>query len=56
MDVYEAEARASWSRLEIERLRGCDGALHYSRRSAALALKLLALRDIFPRANIAQVL
>ena len=48
MDVYEAEARASWSRLEIERLRGCDGALHYSRRSAALALKLAGAAGLHP--------
>lgn len=40
MEVYAAEPRKSWNAREIGRLRACEGALHYSRRSAELALRL----------------
>lgn len=38
--LYCAEARAAWSSNEAEAVAGCDAALHYSRRSAALAVAL----------------
>jgi uroporphyrinogen-III synthase len=38
--LYAAQAREAWSASEAEGVAGCDAALHYSRRSAALALAL----------------
>ena len=40
--AYAAEARDGWSREETEALADCQAALHYSRRSAALAAALAA--------------
>ena len=40
VEAYAAEARASWRPTEIRALASCDAALHYSRRSAALAARL----------------
>jgi uroporphyrinogen-III synthase len=40
VEVYTAEARLSWRPAEARALAACVGALHYSRRSAALAAKL----------------
>lgn len=40
VEVYSAEARASWRPAEIRALASCAAALHYSRRSAALAARL----------------
>lgn len=40
MEVYAAEARAAWSDEEARAVAECDAALHYSSRSAALALDL----------------
>ena len=38
--LYQAEAREAWSASEAEAIMGCAAALHYSRRSAALAVAL----------------
>ncbi len=38
--AYAAEARAAWRPAEVRTLASCAGALHYSRRSAALAARL----------------
>lgn len=38
--VYAAEARKRWSPKDIRALGACVAALHYSRRSAALAMEL----------------
>jgi uroporphyrinogen-III synthase len=38
--LYEAQARDAWSAGEAEAVAGCAAALHYSRRSAALAVAL----------------
>lgn len=40
IEVYRARARESWSAAESARFAACDAALHYSRRSAALAIAL----------------
>jgi uroporphyrinogen-III synthase len=40
LEVYAAEAREAWSPDEARGLAGCDAALHYSRRSASLAVGL----------------
>jgi uroporphyrinogen-III synthase len=37
LELYAAEARKSWSRAKSESLASCFAALHYSRRSAAIA-------------------
>ena len=42
VELYAAEARAAWSAREARAVAGCDGALHYSRRTAALAVALAA--------------
>jgi uroporphyrinogen-III synthase len=39
-ETYAAEARKCWTSKEIQALGGCVAALHYSRRSAALAVEL----------------
>ena len=38
--LYVAEARKAWSVAEARAVAACDAALHYSRRSAALAVAL----------------
>ena len=48
IELYAAEAREAWSAREAGAVAACDGALHYSRRSAALAVGLAA------RAGLAQ--
>jgi len=40
VEVYAAEARERWRPAEVRALGACAFALHYSRRSAALAVKL----------------
>jgi uroporphyrinogen-III synthase len=40
LEVYAAEARAAWSEDEARAVAGCAAALHYSRRSARLAIQL----------------
>jgi uroporphyrinogen-III synthase len=40
IEVYVAEARLAWSREEASALAAADAALHYSTRSAELALRL----------------
>jgi len=40
VEVYAAEARAAWSEDEARAIGECGAALHYSRRSAALAVEL----------------
>jgi uroporphyrinogen-III synthase len=40
VEVYAAEARAAWSEDEARAVAECGAALHYSRRSAALAVAL----------------
>ena len=40
VELYAAEARAAWSAREAGAVAASDGALHYSRRSAALAVGL----------------
>ncbi len=40
VETYAAEARKRWSSKEIQLLGGCGAALHYSRRSAGLAVEL----------------
>jgi len=49
VELYCAEARAAWSAREAEAVAGCDGALHYSRRSAALAVTLAGRAGIAER-------
>jgi uroporphyrinogen-III synthase len=49
IELYSAEARAGWSAREAGAVAGCDGALHYSRRSAALAVALAARAGIAER-------
>ena len=40
LETYAAQAREGWSEQEAAELMGCAAALHYSRRSAALAASL----------------
>ncbi len=40
VEIYVAEARAAWSEAEAREVAECCAALHYSRRSAALAVTL----------------
>jgi uroporphyrinogen-III synthase len=66
VEVYVAEARASWRPAEIRALATCAAALHFSRRSAALAARLaeksglsehfLALRHICLSDDVAEPL
>jgi uroporphyrinogen-III synthase len=42
VELYAAEAREVWSASEAGTVAACDGALHYSRRTATLALGLAA--------------
>ena len=65
-EAYAAEARDSWRPSEIRALSSCSAALHYSRRSAALAARLaensgqaehfLALRHICLSEDVAEPL
>ncbi len=66
VEAYAAEARASWRPGEIRALASCAAALHYSRRSAALAARLaeksslaqhfLALRHVCLSEDVAEPL
>ncbi|HZZ60519.1 MAG TPA: uroporphyrinogen-III synthase [Roseiarcus sp.] len=66
VEAYAAEARDSWRPAEIRALSSCSAALHYSRRSAALAARLaensgqaehfLALRHICLSDDVAEPL
>jgi uroporphyrinogen-III synthase len=49
VELYAAEARGSWSAREAQAVAGCDGALHYSRRTAALAIALAARAGLAER-------
>ena len=49
VELYVAEARAAWSAREARAIAGCDAALHFSRRTAALALVLAAQAGLAPR-------
>jgi len=40
VELYAAEARVAWSGREARAVAACDGALHYSRRTAALTVAL----------------
>lgn len=40
VETYAARARGRWTRAESAALRDCGAALHYSRRSAELAIRL----------------
>ena len=42
VELYAAEAREAWRADEARAVAACDGALHYSRRTAALAVALAA--------------
>lgn len=42
VELYAAEAREAWRAGEARAVAACDGALHYSRRTAALAVALAA--------------
>jgi len=49
VELYAAEAREAWSAHETEAVAACDGALHYSRRTAALAVGLAARAGLAER-------
>jgi uroporphyrinogen-III synthase len=49
VELYAAEARDAWSAREVRAVAACDGALHYSRRSAALAVALAARAGLAER-------
>jgi uroporphyrinogen-III synthase len=49
VELYAAEAREAWSAREAQAVAGCDGALHYSRRTAALAVGLAARAGLAER-------
>jgi uroporphyrinogen-III synthase len=49
VEVYVAEARRAWSPAEAEAVAACDGALHYSRRTAGLAIGLAARAGLAER-------
>ena len=49
VELYAAEAREAWSAREASAVAGCDGALHYSRRTAALAVGLAARAGLAER-------
>ena len=66
VETYAAEARSSWRPAEARALATCVAALHYSRRSAALAAELakvageearfLALRHVCLSSDVAEPL
>ena len=47
LETYEAQARAGWSEQEIAALGACRTFVHYSRRSASLALALARAHGVF---------
>ena len=49
VELYAAEAREAWSAREAEAVAGSDGALHYSHRTAALAIALAARAGLAER-------
>jgi uroporphyrinogen-III synthase len=49
VELYAAEAREAWSAREAQAVAACDGALHYSRRTAALAVVLAARAGLAER-------
>ena len=49
VELYAAEAREAWSARQARAVAVCDGALHYSRRSAALAVALAARAGLAER-------
>jgi len=49
LDIYVAEARDAWSESEARSLAACEAVLHYSRRSAALAVVLAARAGLTER-------
>jgi uroporphyrinogen-III synthase len=49
LELYAAEARDAWSAQEARAVAACDGALHYSRRTAALAVALAARAGLAER-------
>ena len=49
VELYAAEAREAWSAREAGAVAGCDGALHYSRRAAALSVMLAARAGLAER-------
>jgi uroporphyrinogen-III synthase len=49
VELYAAEAREAWSARESAAVAACGGALHYSRRSAALAVGLAARAGLAER-------
>jgi len=49
VELYAAEARQAWSAHEAQAVAHCDGALHYSRRTAAHALALAARAGLAER-------
>ena len=49
VELYAADAREAWSAREAGAVAGCDGALHYSRRTAALSLALAARAGLAER-------
>jgi len=49
VELYTAEAREAWSASEAAAVAACDGALHYSRRTAALAVGLAAQAGLAER-------
>jgi uroporphyrinogen-III synthase len=49
VEVYAAEARKAWTAEEAEAVSRCDAALHYSQRSAGLAVRLATRAGIADR-------
>jgi len=49
VELYAAEVRETWSGRETGAVAGCDAALHYSRRTAALAVTLAARSGLAER-------
>jgi uroporphyrinogen-III synthase len=49
VELYAADAREAWSAREARAVAACDGALHYSRRTAALAVALAARAGLAER-------
>ena len=49
VEAYAAKARQSWRASEIRAVASCDAALHYSRRSAGLAVRLAESSGLMER-------
>ena len=49
VELYAAESRETWSAGEARAVAACDGALHYSHRTAALAVALAARAGLAER-------